>query len=374
MHILMFGLDNTMFTSENRGDLPKRLAEYAKHVKHISIVIHTPVKNYQPLTLADNVVAYPTNSKRPTRYMRDAVKIALDIHAKNPVNLTTAQDPFACAIACNRFKKKTGTPFVVNIVSSFFDDPFWKKENWKNPILNWLGKRLIRKADGVRVECEIERQKCMALGVHPEKVKVAPVLVNLKKFADEKENVRAKYIGDHDRIVLFIGRLSVEKNVGYLIDAARIVTEARPKTLFLIVGGGAEEAQLKEKAAGNEHIHFTGRVPHADIPKYHKASDLFVLPSFYEGIPLVVVEASAAGLPVICTDVRDAPDVIEDGKTGYIVPKGQPHVLAEKIISVLDDPERAEMGKRGQALVMKQFDPELNLQQCLELWKQAARE
>jgi glycosyltransferase involved in cell wall biosynthesis len=304
--------------------------------------------------------------------MKDAVRIALDVHSKNPVSLTTAQDPFACAIACNRFKKKTGVPFVVNIVSSFFDDPFWKSENWKNPFLNILGKRLIHKADGVRVECEIERQKCISLGIAPEKVKVAPVLVNLKKFMDEKESVRDKYLGDHDRIVLFIGRLSVEKNVGYLIDAAHIVTEKRPKTLFMIIGGGAQEALLKEKAGTNPHILFTGRVPHTEIPRYHKAADLFVLPSFYEGIPLVVVEASAAGLPVICTDIRDAPDVIEDGKTGYIVPKGQPDVLAEKIISVLEDPARHEMGKRGQALVMKQFDPEMNLKQCIELWKQVA--
>lgn len=373
MHVLMFGLDNTMFTSENRGDLPKRLLEYAKHVDRISIIIHTPAKNYEPLTLAPNVTAYPTNSKRPTRFMRDAVRIALDIHAKNPASLTTAQDPFSCAIAANRFKKKTSVPFIVNIVSSFFDDPFWKRENWKNRFLNILGKQLIRKADGVRVECETERQKCISLGVSPEKVKVAPILVDLKRFANEQHSVRAQYLGNHDRIVLYIGRLSVEKNVGYLIDAANIVTEKRPKTLFLIVGGGPEQEKLEAQAKDNPHVIFTGRVSHADIPKYYKAADLFVLPSLYEGIPLVIVEASAAGLPVICTDVRDAPDVIEDGKTGYIVQKGKPDLLAEKIITILESPFRHEMGKNGQAFVIKQFDPELNLRQCLELWKQVAQ-
>jgi len=373
MHVLMFGLDNTVFTEEGRGDLANRLKKYAEHVDFISLVIYTPAKEFKPVKIAENVTAYPTNSKYQWRFPWQAAKIAGEIHKEMPVNLVTAQDPFVCGYAAYLLKKRFGIPLVVNIVSSFFDDPYWKKEDWKNPFFNMFGKWLVKKADGVRVECDTEREKVISLGVAPEKVKVAPVLVDLKKFSDEKHSVRDKYLNGFDRIVLFIGRLSVEKNVGLLIRAAKVVAQKKPKTLFLIVGGGKDELKLKQQASDCKNIVFAGRVPHADIPKFHKAADVLVLPSFYEGIPLVVVEAAAAGLPIICTDVRDAKDVIIDEKSGFIVPKDNPDILAIRIIEVIEDPKRHEMGKVGQKLVMEKFDPKKNLQDCLDLWNQVAK-
>src|SRR5574341_1616345 len=374
MHILMIGLDNTVFTQEGRGDLADRLKKYAKHVDFISLVIYTPKKDFKPVKIAENVVAYPTNSRYQFRFPWRAAKIAQEIHSERPVNLVTTQDPFVCGYAGYLLKKRLGIPLVVNIVSSFFDDPYWKREDWKNPIFNIFGKWLVRRADGVRVECDTEREKVISLGVSAEKVKVAPVLVDLKKFAEEKGSVREKYIADYDRIVLFIGRLSIEKNVPLLIRAAKIVAQKRPKTLFLIVGTGKDESDLKSMASDCRNIVFAGRIPHSEIPKYHKAADVLVLPSFYEGIPLVIVEASAAGLPVICTDVRDAKDVIIDEKSGFIVPKDNPDILALRILEVLEDSKKAkEMGKIGQKLVMEKFNPEKNLQDCLDLWRQVAR-
>ncbi len=374
MHVLMIGLDNTVFTQEGRGDLANRLKKYAEHVDFISLVIYTPAKNFKPVMIAENIVAYPTNSKYQVRFPWQAAGIAQEIHTRRPINLVTSQDPFVCGYAGYLLKKRLGVPLVVNIVSSFFDDPFWKKENWKNPFFNMFGKWLIRRADGVRVECDTEREKVISLGVSDEKVKVAPVLVDLKKFSDEKGSVREKYIKGYDRIVLFIGRLSIEKNVGLFIKAAKSVAAQRPKTLFLIVGGGKDEVNLKAMASGCKNIVFTGKIPHADIPKYHKAADVLVLPSFYEGIPLVVVEAAAAGLPVICTDVRDAKDVIIDEKSGFIVPKDNPDIMALRILDVLADHKKAkEMGKVGHELVIEKFDPKKNLQDCLDLWRQVAK-
>jgi glycosyltransferase involved in cell wall biosynthesis len=374
MHVLMVGLDNTVFTQEGRGDLANRLKKYAGHVGFISLVIYTPDKGFKPVKIADNVMAYPTNSKYQFRFPWQAAKIGEQIHKERPVNLVTTQDPFVCGYAGYLLKKRLGIPLVVNIVSSFFDDPYWKKEDWKNPFFNMFGKWLIKKADGVRVECDTEREKVISLGVSADKVKVAPVLVDLKKFSEEKGSVREKYINGYDRIVLFIGRLSVEKNVGLLIKAAKVVAQKRPKTLFLIVGGGKDEINLKSMASGCDNIVFAGKIPHAEIPKYHKGADVLVLPSFYEGIPLVVVEAAASGLPVICTDVRDAKDVIIDEKSGFIVPKDNPDILALRIIDVLADQKKAkEMGKVGQKLVMEKFDPEQNLKDCIGLWKQVAK-
>ncbi len=369
----MIGLDNTMFTQEGRGDLAERLKKYAKHVDFISLVVYTP-EGFKPVKIADNVMAYPTNSKRKWRFPWHAARLAAQINGENPVSLVTTQDPFVCGFAGYLAKRRLKLPLVINIFSSFFDDAYWLKENWKHRFFNMFGKWLVRRADGVRVECDTEREKVISLGVSSDKVKVAPVLVNLERFAKEKDkSVRDKYLGDADSIVLYVGRLSVEKNVGLLVKAAKLVVQKRPKTKFLIVGGGAEELELKQLASGEKNIVFTGRIPHPEIPKYHRAADLLVLPSFYEGIPLVVVEAAAAGLPVICTDVRDAKDVIIEGKSGFIVPKDNPDLLAVRILDVLSDKKAAkEMGVVGQKLVMEKFDPERNLKDCVDLWRQVS--
>jgi glycosyltransferase involved in cell wall biosynthesis len=145
--------------------------------------------------------------------------------------------------------------------------------------------------------------------------------------------------------VVTVARLSPEKGLTFLIDAIKIVRRSVPDAELAIVGGGALEAELKEFAAERslrDVVHFLGAKPNVEAMTEVARSDVFVLPSLGEGLGIVLLEAQALGMPVIGTAVGGIPDVIEDGKTGLLVPAADATALAAAIVRVLMDPASAE--------------------------------
>ncbi|MEM1272027.1 MAG: glycosyltransferase [Bacteroidota bacterium] len=143
-----------------------------------------------------------------------------------------------------------------------------------------------------------------------------------------------------------IARLQPQKNHALLIDAFAEVAREHTDAFLLLVGSESTLGpQLKEQAAGtnaSDRILFAGT--RSDIPDVLNASDAFVLASDWEGNPLTVMEAMAAGLPPICTAVGGVPELIEDGRTGYLVPPGNRAELAGAMARVVDADVRATLG------------------------------
>lgn len=170
----------------------------------------------------------------------------------------------------------------------------------------------------------------------------------------------------HTKIVLTIGRLIDVKGHHYLLSAVEQVLQQQPDVVFLWVGGGPLEEELlgRVQALGlEEAVRLLGQ--RNDVPDLMAAADLFVLPSLVEGLPLVVLEAMAAGLPVIGTRVSGTSEVICDGVTGRLVPRGalveggDAAELAAAIVEVLSDPElAARWGAAGRSLVASDFTAE----------------
>lgn len=147
------------------------------------------------------------------------------------------------------------------------------------------------------------------------------------------------------------GRLSHEKGFDVLIRAAALVAARHPA--HLLVGGEGPEADrlraLARELGIEDRVHFLGLV--ADMPGFYSLADVFVLASRIEGLPLVILEAMAAGTPVVATDVGDVGTVIRSGETGALAPPEDPAHLAERVISALTDPDStgamAEAGHRA---------------------------
>lgn len=146
--------------------------------------------------------------------------------------------------------------------------------------------------------------------------------VDLERFrppsVEERQAARALFrLEDDARVALFIGHEFDRKGLSFAIEGLR---EA-PSVLLLIVGGSAEIIQSARTDAQDhgvgERVMFTG--PRHDLPTFLAASDMFVLPSAYEANALVILEALASGLPVICTPVGFAPEIVVDGRNGYLV-------------------------------------------------------
>jgi glycosyltransferase involved in cell wall biosynthesis len=165
----------------------------------------------------------------------------------------------------------------------------------------------------------------------------------------------AEYPGK--KIVFSAGRLSAQKGFHDLIEAARILFLKRNDLVFLAAGRGGLEASLKkrvEELGISDRFKFLGFVHNID--PLLKGCDLFVLASHFEGMPNAVMEAMAAGRAVVATDVNGARELMEDGKTGLIVPPKDPARLAEAVDLLIDDPALIRLfGKNGLERVRSRF-------------------
>jgi glycosyltransferase involved in cell wall biosynthesis len=159
------------------------------------------------------------------------------------------------------------------------------------------------------------------------------------------------------RIVGAAGRLSPEKGFAVLIEAARRVVGEDPQAGFVLFGDGPLRAALARRiAAAGLDGRFVLAGFYADLADYLPQLDLAVLPSYTEGLPCVVLEAFAAGVPVVATAVGGTPEAVEDGRHGYLVPPGDPAALAGRILDLLRCPStRRTMGERARQHVRQQF-------------------
>jgi len=208
------------------------------------------------------------------------------------------------------------------------------------------------------------------------KIWVVPNGVVTEKFcfyADSREKIRQDLgLRQEELVFTIVARLHPPKNHHVLIKAFREVTFARPKTKLLVLGDGPlpirrELEQLRDDLGLATSVTFLGA--RGDVPKILAASDIFVLPSKYEGLPVSVVEAMAAGLPVIGTTGPGFTDVIVDGETGLLVPPDDPNSLSKTMIRLALRPEeRRRLGEAGKARAREHFDIKVSTRHYEELY------
>jgi glycosyltransferase involved in cell wall biosynthesis len=166
--------------------------------------------------------------------------------------------------------------------------------------------------------------------------------IELSKFSPnlDHEQFDAEFgLKEENKKILYVGRLMEEKGLDVLLNAYSIVNAKMPNTNLIIVGKGHLRANLEEGAdkLGLENVVFTGFISDSLVRQAYASSDLFVLPSYAEIQPLVLLEALAMGLPAIGTRVGGVPEMIVDGKNGYVLKPGDHEGMAEKIITILND-------------------------------------
>lgn len=160
------------------------------------------------------------------------------------------------------------------------------------------------------------------------------------------------------RQALFVGRLAAVKGLPVLFDAlARMGAEAPD---LAIIGDGPDRAALAAQAQDlglADRVDFMGYRSQSVVAEMLGKCDLLILPSFAEGLPVVLMEALAAGTPVVTTQIAGIPELVRDGETGHLCPPGDADALARAIAAVLDDPDRARaLAARGRAIVERDFD------------------
>lgn len=160
--------------------------------------------------------------------------------------------------------------------------------------------------------------------------------------------------------ILFVGRLDPVKGVPLLLEAFVAVRERHPDARLTIVGDGAKRADAEQQARARglgDIVTFAGYKTQAEVAELLEVSDLLVLPSFAEGVPVVLMEAMASRIPVIASRVAGVQELVRDGETGYTVPPGDVATLSDRISHLLADPDLCRrMGEAGRAVVEAEFN------------------
>ena len=234
----------------------------------------------------------------------------------------------------------------------------------------------LRFMDHVVSVSQGQERRVRRAGVPPARIAVIPNAARLSAFHGPDPEAREQLEGLFDppgsRIVVSAGRLSPEKGVPVLIEAATQVIRVCPESRFVVFGEGTQRPALERmvRKAG-----LAGRLVlpgyRGDLDRVLPSADLFVLPSHTEGMPNVVLEASAAGVPVVATAVGGTPEVVDDGRTGFLVPPADPAWLARRMIELLNDESlRMQMGQAGREHVRDHFTFEAQAQSYLNLFEQ----
>jgi glycosyltransferase involved in cell wall biosynthesis len=170
-----------------------------------------------------------------------------------------------------------------------------------------------------------------------------------------------------------VARLTPQKGLLDLIEAAAQVVPRLPNVRFVLAGDGELRAQLEARVAAlglTRQVRFAGSRPLAVLARWLGAADLFLLSSHYEGMPLAMIEAMAAGCPVVATAVGGVPDVVDDSNAGRVVPAKDPHALAAAIIEILGDPDkRRTMAAAARQRAITAFDVRTCYQKTVETYQ-----
>lgn len=207
----------------------------------------------------------------------------------------------------------------------------------------------------ITISQEID-QELADLGVPPAQRPFIPNGVDTDRFAPipaaQRETLRRELGLPAGLITIFTGRLSPEKRIDQLIAIWPQVRSAQPEASLLLLGTGEQETELKQQAG--EDVIFQGAVP--DVAPYLQAADLFVLPSATEGLSNALLEAMAASLPVVASNVGGAPDLIAPGVNGRLIAPDAPTDLAQVVITLLGDGlQRAQLGERARQKVLRDY-------------------
>lgn len=268
--------------------------------------------------------------------------------------------------------KKAGTPVIVANEMAV--------DLWKGRIERALDRRLATVSDRLVGNSNAVVDFYRELGVPDDRLEMIHSGIEIDDQPGPKadrEGVRAELGFPADApLVLFAGRLAPQKRVRDLLKALDLVQIVQPDMRAVIVGDGPQRAELERIARAYElmeRLRFLGH--RDDVPRLMAAADIVVLPSEYEGLPNVVMEAMALSKPVVATEAPGTTELVVSGVTGALVPIGQVPALAREIRDLIRDPARARaMGEAGRARVAAEFQASAMIARFAELYERLAAE
>lgn len=254
----------------------------------------------------------------------------------------------------------TTVPRILTLQSGDLDDI-----SKQNKIPCWLWKKIHTSPDKITAISGFLKKRALNLGVSEEKIEIIPNGVDFT----ETRAISAEKIA---RRIVCVGRLSWEKGHEYLIGAMFEILAEFPDARLTLVGGGNREQELRDlvfKAGIRQSVDFLGNLPHNEVIAEIKKSEVFVCPSLAEGLGIVFIEAQACGTPAVGANVGGIPDVIEDGKTGILIPARDSNAIALAIRKIFKDKEFSAEIVKNASLSVSRFNWENIAEQIYKIYQ-----
>jgi len=358
MKILSFSLDKLVADPASRA--AKRMIEYGDLVEKYTVIV--PDDKTRKIELSDkaNVICITGRSK-PARLLA-LFKAGREEMQKDKYDLISVQDQSFLALMALRLARRAACGLEIQVHG-------WERANF---IRQAIARHVLPRADSIRtVSQRLKKQLKDEFSVKEEKISVVPIFVEVRSKKDE---VRA---GEKKEkfIFLTVGRLVEVKNISLQIEAMAEVIRKFPQTELWIVGEGTEESQLKDKSEKlkvNTKIKFLGW--QSEVGEFYAQADAFILTSYAEGWPLVIIEAAAHGLPIIMTDMGSAGEFIMNEKNGLVVPINDRVALISAMIRLIESEAlRQTLGQNALTSAEALPDKREILDSYMQSWQRAAK-
>lgn len=255
--------------------------------------------------------------------------------------------------------------------------------HYQNPLLRilyvWLERRFSRFTDKLICVSQSDIQKAKKYRLAPED-RLFFISNGIRLFPGmneiEREKMRRAWgWGISQPIIGTIARLHRQKGISVLLEASVRVLRVFPEAKFVVVGEGPLGQKLKKKAhqlgVADKFLFLGAREDAADLLSMF---DIFVLPSLWEGLPFVLIEAAAHRMPIVATAVDGVPEIVENGKTGILVPPKNPQMMGEAVIRLLSDKRlAADLAERAADLIPARFPLQRMIEQTQNLYLELTR-
>ncbi|MFB3894709.1 MAG: glycosyltransferase family 4 protein [bacterium] len=363
-----------LISSSNIGGSPKHTLLLCQELDKLgcaTLIISPPAGSFESEIKQSGISWEPVNLN--SAFRSSLYPELLQIINQHQINLIHTHELKADYIGM-RIAKKTGLPLITTIHNMINKGPL---PVWKKMIYIRLSRYLAQRQHKIIVVSEAVRQNTIhALHIPAGKIitvrngtKIYPLNPNLNITSIRQQlglNPQAPVIACISRLI------PVQKGHRYLLLAAQQVIKQKPEAQFLIVGDGTIRNALVELATQlkiQSNIHFTGW--QSNIQDILASIDICAVPSLWDPLPRIVLEAMVAGKPVVASNIDGIPEAVVDGETGILVPPADENSLAKAIVELLEHLEKAEqMGEAGRNRAIAEFSSERHAQEVLKVYQE----
>lgn len=329
---LIIATDESVLTGT--GEAFNRLQDYASMLDGLTVLVQSSRKSTVPSS--DKFTILSTESSSKFLAIFDSIFLSKKLIKQQEIDFIFTQDPFRSGVVGAILSRIYGVKLLVGVYGTNIFDSFWRKARLRNNFYYLVGEWVLNQAgivqaDGFEAVDALQNRLDVPVRWKP----MVPRNITDFKECDKNEEEKVR--------LLFVGRLVTQKNLFMMTSVFNKVCENTNKeTELRIVGDGPKRKELERSVREfglEDRVIFTGWLEREDVVKEFCQADIFILTSYFEGFPRVFMEASASGLPIITTEVSGVSNVLEDGKSGFVIKQGNVEDFTNNLLSLIEDKE-----------------------------------